>query len=208
MSGTKQQALPIHPWTAVLESFFLLVKSGGQGWTGWEHGANYPSWIHFWEIQSKESLGPSPFGRMSVTHRQIGMSKAADVQLRYRPEVYSRVKDEEEMELNREQVPHWLHSGMCTAWPPWCCIKWGWAASWDGFKVPLRLNPLLPTYCLCALVIQSSRIWKMLDLKLDDLTLKSGLTTSDMCGPRPQFPHLKTGTILLTSNCCWDYFIW
>lgn len=43
---------------------------------------------------------------MSVTHRQIGMSKAADVQLRYRPEVYSRVKDEEEMELNREQVPH------------------------------------------------------------------------------------------------------
>lgn len=33
------------------------------------------------------------------------MSEAADVQLRYRPEVYSRAKGEEEIELNREQVP-------------------------------------------------------------------------------------------------------
>lgn len=30
--------------------------------------------------------------------------------------------------------------------------KWGWAASWDGFKVPLTLNPMLPTCCLCPLV--------------------------------------------------------
>lgn len=41
------------------------------------------------------------------------MSEAADVQLRYNPEVYSRVKDEEEMELNKSRF-HADYNLVCT----------------------------------------------------------------------------------------------
>lgn len=68
--------------------------------------------------------------------------------------------------------------------------KWGWAASWDDFKAPLLLKPMLPIVGFVYWSVQCSRIWRMLDLMLDDLTLKGGPATSEMCGPGPQFSQL------------------
>lgn len=68
--------------------------------------------------------------------------------------------------------------------------KWGWAASWDGFIVPQILNPMLPTRCLCPLVSSEQQDLENVRLMLDDLALKGGPATSDMCGPVLHFPHL------------------
>lgn len=44
-----QEIALAHPfWEALtIRNFFLIVKSGGKGWTGWEQKANYLGWVQF-----------------------------------------------------------------------------------------------------------------------------------------------------------------